>query len=442
MSELDVSRVVESAPALPVKRSEPRLDRTTFTTSRLLDFCSEKELTAQTGHAVDDWPLVIVKELVDNALDACEEAGVAPEIDIRVDAAGISISDNGPGMPAETVESILDFSVRVSSREAYVSPTRGAQGNALKTIIAMPFVLSGGDRGVVEIIARGACHRIEFAVDQIRQTPTIARSIEPADRKNGTEIKVHWPDLACSILEEAEARFLQIAADYSWLNPHLTLTVSWSGETGTVTATAPDWAKWKPSDPTSAYWYSRSRFERLIAAYVAHDIDHGRDRTVREFVSEFRGLSGSAKQKAVVENMGLAREPLSRLIRDNAIDAFLSAALLAEMQQHSRAVKPAMLGVIGRDHFEQRFSAAGCEMELFDYRKVEDHDEEGMPFVVEAAFGWLGDDAADTAIEERRMRTATAGDRGQLVARHLSPFRQLGVLRAIARLHPDEAARL
>src|SRR5262245_24008166 len=54
-------------------KREPKLARTTFATSRLLDFASEKELIAQTGHDVDDWPLVIVKELVDNALDACEE---------------------------------------------------------------------------------------------------------------------------------------------------------------------------------------------------------------------------------------------------------------------------------------------------------------------------------------------------------------------------------
>ena len=32
--------------------------RTTFSTSRLLEFCSQKELTAQTGHEPDDWPLV------------------------------------------------------------------------------------------------------------------------------------------------------------------------------------------------------------------------------------------------------------------------------------------------------------------------------------------------------------------------------------------------
>ena len=126
MSELNVRAVK----ALPVKRSEPRLDRTTFTTSRLLDFCNERELTAQIGHPIADWPLVIVKELVDNALDACEEAGIAPEIDIRVDRSGIAVRDNGPGMPAQTVKAILDFASRVSSREAYVSPTRGAQGNA------------------------------------------------------------------------------------------------------------------------------------------------------------------------------------------------------------------------------------------------------------------------------------------------------------------------
>jgi hypothetical protein len=67
--------------SIPVK-----LERTAFRTSRLLDFASAKELTAQTGHPPEDWPLVVVKELIDNALDACEEAGLAPEIAVRVRA--------------------------------------------------------------------------------------------------------------------------------------------------------------------------------------------------------------------------------------------------------------------------------------------------------------------------------------------------------------------
>jgi hypothetical protein len=55
---------------------KPQLRRTTFSTSRFLDFASIKELTAQTGREVGEWPVVIVKELVDNAIDECEEAGV------------------------------------------------------------------------------------------------------------------------------------------------------------------------------------------------------------------------------------------------------------------------------------------------------------------------------------------------------------------------------
>ena len=49
------------------------LERTTFSTSRLLEFCSRKELIAQTGHEPDDWLLVIVKELIDNALDTARK---------------------------------------------------------------------------------------------------------------------------------------------------------------------------------------------------------------------------------------------------------------------------------------------------------------------------------------------------------------------------------
>src|SRR5262245_14988469 len=124
-----------------------RLDRATFRTSRLLDYCERKELIAQTGHEPDLWPLVVLKELVDNALDACEDTDIAPEITVTVGPRHITVADNGPGLPVSTIAGVLDFSVRVSSREAYIAPDRGAQGNALKTLVAMPFVLDGSAGG-------------------------------------------------------------------------------------------------------------------------------------------------------------------------------------------------------------------------------------------------------------------------------------------------------
>jgi DNA topoisomerase VI subunit B len=329
---------------------------------------------------------VVLKELVDNALDACEEAGIAPEVAVRVGAHGITVIDNGPGIPPAVIENILDFSVRVSSREAYISPCRGAQGNALKTIIAMPFALDG-EAGQVEVDAQGVRHKITFAVDPIRQQPVIRHERREGPAKSGTHVTVHWPSSSSSILESASDRFLQIADDYTWLNPHLTLTLEWFGRSTSVEATNSSWPKWRPSDPTSAHWYEPKHLKRLIAGYVAHDEDAARDRTVREFVAEFRGLSGTAKQKKVLEATGLGRASLSALRNGDGLDVGLIETLLAAMRPNSAPVKPEQLGAIGKDHLQRRFLAAGCEMDSFQYKRAADCTD-GIPWVIETAFGW------------------------------------------------------
>src|SRR5680860_1269587 len=78
------------------------LERTTFATSRLLEFFTEKELSMQIGHESDWWPLALLKELVDNALDAYEMAGESPVIEVDLTEDTLSIRDNGPGIPAAT----------------------------------------------------------------------------------------------------------------------------------------------------------------------------------------------------------------------------------------------------------------------------------------------------------------------------------------------------
>jgi DNA topoisomerase VI subunit B len=60
------------------KTAEPKFERTTFRTKREMDFLTERELVTQTGHARPEWLLVITKELLDNGLDACDEADIPP----------------------------------------------------------------------------------------------------------------------------------------------------------------------------------------------------------------------------------------------------------------------------------------------------------------------------------------------------------------------------
>ena len=127
--------------------STKQLDRTVFTFSRTLEYFDIKELQAQTGQPSHNFPLVVVKELIDNALDECEYARVTPpKIGISIlegkESIELQITDNGKGITPEVVEKILDFPTRTTTKAFYHTPTRGQLGNALKTVIGIPYALS------------------------------------------------------------------------------------------------------------------------------------------------------------------------------------------------------------------------------------------------------------------------------------------------------------
>ena len=365
-----------------------RLARVAFTTSRLAEFCGEKELTAQTGHAPEEWPLVIAKELVDNALDACEEGEIAPEISIAVstERGEIVIADNGPGLPIETLGDVLDYTVRTSSREAYVSPSRGQQGNALKCVIAMPFALDGG-RGVTVVEAKGQAHRIVFEMDPVRREPRVLREIAPSNVQNGTRITVHWPEKASHLLAAAEERFVQALDSFTTLNPHLTVRARWDErEFLDLPATDRGWHKWRTCDPTSAHWYDVEQFERYMAAHIARDQDHGRGgRTVRDFIGELRGLARSGKQKLVLAETGASGVPLAAFFADGRSAA---ASLLSACRRHTKPVPPEALGLIGAEHLLADCAAVGAAAESFRYRRHPDTTQAGLPYAIEVAFAY------------------------------------------------------
>jgi Histidine kinase-, DNA gyrase B-, and HSP90-like ATPase len=394
----------------PATGPAAKLTRVAFKVSRLMEFCTRRELVNQTGHSIQEWPLVAVKELVDNSLDACEEAEVAPSITVTVEPGVIVVEDNGDGIDAETVASVLDYTVRVSSREAYCAPTRGAQGNALKTILAMGYVIAreiGRDAeaaGVTIVEARGVKHRIEFRVDHINNQPKIVHTTTPSEVETGTRFTVQWPPEAKLLAPERQwsdavtdvlgpyptpsLRFRELVEAYVWLNPHLTLRgIFFGAEFVNAAATRPDWDKWRPRNPTSAHWYDEARLQRYLAAHVSRDRDLGHSRTVREFISEFRGLSGTAVQRKILTEIGCSHQSLASFFGVERVNQAGVAELLAAMKRHSKPVKPAHLGIIGSAHLKERFLAAGGAAETFKYERRNGTNGDSVPYLVEFAFG-------------------------------------------------------
>jgi hypothetical protein len=412
-------KVKNTKPKANKKRAlsdEPTLKRTTFKTNRELDFLSEKELVYQTGHAVNDWPLVILKELIDNSLDACEESNVSPAIAVIADETGISVGDNGPGLPEATVKAAMDFQIRASAREAYIAPDRGAQGNALKTLLTMPTILDK-DAGRLIVEAHGKQHAIRCAADPISQRPIVQDEVQAKTTK-GTTIRIQWAHqsrtdgaAAWPFFRGNEEGGSQCAKDiirlveaYALFNPHLTITLDWFNTKTKWTATNPGWEKWKPNRPTSPHWYSLQHLARLIAAYIRDDRDNGRDRLVSEFLAEFAGLTGSRLQSKVLRNSGMLRASLSELVVGNQFDEPRIETLLAVMKKCTRPTNPLVLGTIGQEHFKVRLTSMGAKPDSFRYtRKLSPKSkkasgnptdkarcEDGLPWVTECAFGWLG----------------------------------------------------
>lgn len=354
------------------------LNRIAFEQSRELEFFDEKELNLQIGTARGSWALAILKELVDNALDACEKADIAPCIEIEVTENTLVLSDNGPGIPARVIESALDYTKRISTNAAYVAPTRGQLGNALKCVWAAPFVIDG-QHGRVEVEANGQRHAIDVRLDRIRQKPVISHTLEASTVKNGTRYTLTWKNLACflSLGEMPDFyRAFRLVKHYASLNPHATFILN-----GTRYEATGNLDKWRPQDPTSPHWYSLDK----LSQFMAYQIGHDPARSLRDVVSEFRGLSGTGKRKQVLEQSDLAGKTVGDLEQEGDIDRASVQRLLLAMREYSRPVKPDDLGRVGEESFRAWLEDMPVREESIQYKYLK-AEIGGLPYGVEAGF--------------------------------------------------------
>lgn len=180
-----------------------KIERVTTTVSRLMEFCSEKELQIPTGHAIQVWPLVIFKEGIDNALDACEEAAVPPIIKVPVshDEHGVKvvIEDNGPACrrrPSRGLSTTTSEPRRLrltcprpaaprAMRSRPFSPWEYVKARAMAAVGRMKNTEVTGE---TLIEARRIGHRVRFEVNQISQEPNVSRVERRSTVQKGTRI--------------------------------------------------------------------------------------------------------------------------------------------------------------------------------------------------------------------------------------------------------------
>jgi hypothetical protein len=98
-------------------------------------------------------------------------------------------------------------------------------------------------------------------------------------------------------------------------------------------------------------------------------------------------MSGTAKQKEVLDATETARMALANLFADGKPDKAKIAEPLSAIQRATKAVKPQDLGLIGKEHLSARFAAAGVDIRTLNYKRML-RDDAGLPTVIEIAFGY------------------------------------------------------
>ncbi|MFB3890947.1 MAG: DNA topoisomerase VI subunit B [Phycisphaerae bacterium] len=169
--------------------------------------------------------LTTVKEAVDNSLDACEEAGILPAVEIWIEQLDethfkVIVQDNGPGIVRKEIPNIFGR-LLYGSKFHRLRMSRGQQGIGISAAGMYGLLTTGRPvRITSRHNPRGKALYCELQIDTSRNTPDVIKEDQVDwDVPHGTRVEIE--------LEAKYQRGRQSVDDYlqqtAIANPHVTL---------------------------------------------------------------------------------------------------------------------------------------------------------------------------------------------------------------------------
>ena len=170
--------------------------------------------------------LTTVKEGVDNSLDACEEAGVVPDIRVEIvqldeNRFRVAVEDNGPGIVRAQVPKIFGR-LLYGSKFHRLRQSRGQQGIGISAA-GMYGLLTTGKPVIITTRTgeKKAAHNFELVIDTKTNEPKVKRDDEVEwDRDHGTRVEIELEGAYRGGQHSVDAYIRQI----SLANPHAEIT--------------------------------------------------------------------------------------------------------------------------------------------------------------------------------------------------------------------------
>ena len=176
--------------------------------------------------------ITTIKEAVDNALDACEEAGVLPDIYLSIrkqdrDIYRIIVEDNGPGIVPAQVPYVFG-KLLYGSRFHQIRQSRGQQGIGISAAVLYAQLTSGLPTLIISRTGPDQpAHLFSVRIDIETNEPDVVREEKVEwDRTHGTRIQIEFRSTLA-----AKKRLIEYLKYSSIVNPHARIMLEMDDET-------------------------------------------------------------------------------------------------------------------------------------------------------------------------------------------------------------------
>jgi len=379
-----------------------------FSINREFDFVRLEGLRRATGLPSHEWDLYIVKELIDNALDADEvlwqeDHSQSPRVEVGMHYNTVSALNsqqlivrvsNRATFPVQLIDDIFATQWYTSRKAFLKGLTRGALGNALKTLLGIPYALRNlvaddwqPNLKPMSILCGNQEYRLRYVIDTTAQTIETVCETE-GDKKlvEGTVIRIgldHFKQEQPRTLPQLE----QLTEQYHLCNPHVEF--NWTIEMGDEAWNKqyppdPDWSV-KFQDQSPIQWYPPSTFQEVLGALYRRqyqDQDDGQ-LSITNICRYFVGFDSEQNAASVSDITQIFGQ--DHLTKAN-IESPVATQLYKIMYKNSPSIASERLGSLGLDHIRSVLTRyLPIEDEIFYQCANDAGDDPNIPFVIEVA---------------------------------------------------------
>ncbi len=232
----------------------------------------------------------VVHEYVTNSLDACEEAHILPEIEVKLEELGteyymITVKDNGPGLTKETVGKALG-QLLAGTKFHRLIQMRGQQGIGASGCTMLSQMTTGKAVKVISGTGKGKAFACEITIDPKKNQPKVENMRELEKKFRGLMVQARFKGV---LYRESSTGPLEYVRRTAIANPHLQISfVSPKGERTTFKRTAsyipkkPKPMKPHPNGVTvdEVVTMGRSSSARKTSSFLKSDFDRIGDTSI------------------------------------------------------------------------------------------------------------------------------------------------------------------